>query len=133
GRAVRAHLRERLARVEFESADVVVSVNPDWRINLPAEPKRFEFIPNIVDEHYFAREHEPEPGLVLFVGANKAIKGWDLVEETWPRVREAVPHARLHVIGRPDGVRPELDSSVSAEEWMSSSDLADRMARAAVL
>jgi glycosyltransferase involved in cell wall biosynthesis len=133
GGAVRVHLRERLARIAFESADVVVSVNPDWKINLPAQPRRFEFIPNIVDEDFFAREHEPEPGLVLFVGANKAIKGWDLVEEAWPRVREAVPHARLNVIGWHGRGRPALESSVSVEGWMSSSELADRMVRASAL
>jgi glycosyltransferase involved in cell wall biosynthesis len=133
GAAVRAHLRERLARVAFESADVVVSVNPDWKINLPAQPRRFEFIPNIVDEDFFAREHRPESGLVLFVGANKAIKGWDLLEEAWPRVLEAVPDARLHVIGWHGGAQPEPESSISVEPWMSSSELADRMVRASVL
>lgn len=133
GAAVRAHLRERLARVAFESADAVISVNPDWKINLPAQPKRFEFIPNIVDEDFFARTHDAEPGLVLFTGGDNAIKGWDLLEEAWPRVREAVPDARLHVLGWRGDDRPALGPSVSVEGWVSSAELADRMVRAAVL
>jgi glycosyltransferase involved in cell wall biosynthesis len=130
---VRAHMRERLARVAFESADVVVSVNPDWKVNLPAQPKRFEFIPNIVDEDFFAREHIPQPGLVLFTGGDNAIKGWDLLEAAWPRVRDAVAGARLHVLGWRGADRPALGESVSVEGWVSASELGDRMARAAVL
>jgi glycosyltransferase involved in cell wall biosynthesis len=133
GGAVRAHLRERLARVAFKSADVVVSVNPDWRINLPAQPKRFHFIPNIVDEDFFARTHDPEPGLVLFAGGDNAIKGWDLLEEAWPRVREAVPEARLHVLGWRSDERPDLGDQARFEGWVSSRELADRMARASAL
>ena len=133
GGAVRAHLRDRLARVAFEGADVVVSVNPDWRINLPAKPRRFEFIPNIVDEDFFAREHTPEPGLVLFAGGDNPIKGWDLLEQAWPGVRKAVPGARLHVLGWHGNDRPNLGESVSFEGWVSSRELEDRMARASTL
>lgn len=133
GGAVRARLRERLAMVAFESADVVVSVNPDWRINLPAEPKRFEFIPNIVDEHFFAREHAPEPGLVLFAGGDNPIKGWDLLKQAWPRVLEAVPGARLHVTGWYSDDRPDIGESVSFEGWVSARELEDHMARASAL
>jgi glycosyltransferase involved in cell wall biosynthesis len=133
GGAVRAHLRERLARVAFEKADVVVSVNPDWKINLPARPARFQFIPNIVDEDFFAREHDPEPGLVLFTGGDNAIKGWDLLEQAWPRVQEAVPGARLHVLGWRGNHQPDLGKSVHFEGWVSSTQLADRMARASTL
>jgi glycosyltransferase involved in cell wall biosynthesis len=133
GAAVRAHLRERLARRAFESADVVVSVNPDWRVNLPAQPKRFQFIPNIVDEDFFARVHAPEPGLVLFTGGDNAIKGWDLLEAAWPRIQRTVPDARLHVLGWRGDDKPSLGPSVSVEGWVSASELGDRMAQAAVL
>jgi glycosyltransferase involved in cell wall biosynthesis len=133
GAAVRAHLRERLARRAFESADVVVSVNPDWKVNLPAQPKRFQFIPNIVDEDFFAREHTPEPGLVLFTGGDNAIKGWDLLEQAWPRIQEAMPGARLHVLGWRGDDKPALGPTVSVEGWVSASELGDRMAQAAVL
>jgi glycosyltransferase involved in cell wall biosynthesis len=133
GAAVRAHLRERLARIAVERADVVVSVNPDWKINLPAQPKQFEFIPNIVDEEFFAREHAPEPGLVLFPGGDNAIKGWDLLERSWPIVREAVPGARLHVLGWRGSERPDLGPSVTFEGWVSSRELEDRMSRASTL
>lgn len=133
GAAVRAHLRERLARRAFESADVVVSVNPDWKVNLPEQPKRFEFIPNIVDEDFFAREHKPEPGLVLFTGGDNAIKGWDLLEEAWPSVQTSVPDARLHVLGWRGDDKPALGPAVSVEGWVSGAELGDRLAQAAVL
>ena len=133
GGAVRAHLRERLARIAFENADVVVSVNPDWAVNLPAQPKQFEFIPNIVDEQFFAREYTPEPGLVLFPGGDNAIKGWDLLEQAWPRVLAAVPGARLHVLGWRGSERPDLGPSVHFEGWVSSRELEGHMARAATL
>lgn len=133
GGAVRIHLRERLARIAFESADVVVSVNPDWKINLPAQPKRFEFIPNIVDESFFAREHTPEPGVVLFAGGDNPIKGFDLLERAWPHVLEAVPGARLHVTGWYGAGRPDLGESVSFEGWVSARELEEHMARASAL
>jgi glycosyltransferase involved in cell wall biosynthesis len=135
--AIRVALRERLARIAVEHANVVVSVNPDWHINLPEQPEDFRFIPNIVEDDFFRRTHAPEFGRVLFAGGDNPIKGWPIVAAAWPRVREAVPNARLDVIGWGDGAAPPKvdghDESVSFAGWLSSPDLADRMSRAAAL
>jgi glycosyltransferase involved in cell wall biosynthesis len=138
GGAARAYLRDRLARAAVGRADVVVSVNPDWTVNLPKRPKRFVFIPNMIDEEFFDRRREPEAGLVIFAGGTRGIKGWSLLAEAWPRVRDAMPGAHLNVIGwepgqTPPGLPSTYQGSLVVENWLSSTELANRMARAAVL
>src|SRR5262249_3502049 len=51
----------------------------------------------------------------------------------WPRVRAALPDARLHVLGWRGDERPDLGASVSVEGWVSATALADRLSRASVL
>jgi glycosyltransferase involved in cell wall biosynthesis len=136
--AVRVALRERLARIAVRRADVVVSVNPDWRINLSERPERFLYIPNIVEEDFFGRaRRDSEPGGILFAGGDNPIKGWPLVAAAWPRIREAVPNARLDVIGwKNTAAPPTIDgdpASLTVAGWLSSADLADRMSRASAL
>jgi glycosyltransferase involved in cell wall biosynthesis len=136
GAAARVFLRERLARTALRHADVVISVNPDWQVNLPERPARFVFIPNIVDEEFFARARDTaEPGRVLFAGGDNPIKGWPLVAAAWPRVREAVPDARLDVIGWSRETAPTIDGGeeLGATGWVSSAELAERMSRASAL
>ena len=138
GRLARVELRDRLARRVVRRADVVIGVNPDWTVNLPRPAKRFVYIPNMIDEQFFARERKPEPGLVLFAGGARAIKGWALLAEAWTHVRSALPDARLNLTGWPQGEKPPgipapHQESLVVEGWLSSSELADRMARAAAL
>jgi glycosyltransferase involved in cell wall biosynthesis len=138
GGKARAYLRDRLARAALERADVVVGVNPDWRVNLPQRPKRFVYIPNMIDDDFFNRRREPDAGLVVFAGGTRAIKGWSLLAEAWPLVRAAVPEARLNVIGWPPGQTPpgipfDHEQSLIVEGWLGSAELAARMARAAAL
>jgi glycosyltransferase involved in cell wall biosynthesis len=138
GRKARAYLRDHLARTAVERADVVIGVNPDWRINLPQRPRRFVYIPNMIDEDFFDQERDPEPGRVLFAGGTRAIKGWPLLAKTWPHVRAAVPGARLTVIGwppgeTPPGIPPQHRQSLEVERWLTSAELAAQMARAAAL
>jgi glycosyltransferase involved in cell wall biosynthesis len=138
GAAVRARQRDRLARIAVERADVVVGVNPEWTVNVPARPKRFAYIPNIVDTEFFDRPRAPEPGRVLFAGGTHLIKGWSLLADAWPRLIEAIPDAPLNVVGwspgeLPPGIPHELRRSVAVETRLSSPELADRMARASVL
>jgi glycosyltransferase involved in cell wall biosynthesis len=138
GAAARARQRDRLARIAVEHADVIVGVNPGWAVNVPQPPKRFVYIPNIVDAEFFDRPRNPEPGRVLFAGGTRQIKGWSLLAETWPRVVEAIPNATLNAVGWPSRQTPaeipaELRRTVITDNALSSSDLADRMARAAVL
>ena len=139
GRA-RGYVRNRLAEQAVERADVVVGVNPDWRINVPLQPHRFVFIPNMIDEDFFGPVPTPEPGVVLFAGGGaRAIKGWALLAEAWPEVCDRVPEARLHVVGWPSDGNPLDDlpsryrSTVTSESWLKSAELATRMARAAAV
>jgi glycosyltransferase involved in cell wall biosynthesis len=138
GAAARARQRNRLATIAVRHADVVVGVNPEWTVNVPERPKRFVYIPNIVDAEFFDRPRRPEPSRVLFAGGPRHIKGWSLLVEVWPRVYESIPDATLDAVGWPSsevppGVPPELRRTVVVESALSSSDLADRMAQAAVL
>ena len=138
GRIARTYLGNRIASAAIERADVVIGVNPDWRINLPQRPKRFVYIPNMIDEFFFGRRREPERGLVFFAGGTRAIKGWTLLAQAWPRVRAAIPDARLNVIGwppaqTPPGISPRDRESLVVEGWLSSTELAERMVRASAL
>jgi glycosyltransferase involved in cell wall biosynthesis len=139
GAAARARQRDRLARIAVERADVIVGVNPDWTINVPERPRRYAYIPNIVDGAFFDRVRTPEPGRVLFAGGTRLIKGWPLLAAAWPRVLRSVPDASLNAVGWPSGEQPprippeHRRSVVVVESALSSSELADRMARAAVL
>jgi glycosyltransferase involved in cell wall biosynthesis len=138
GGAARSWLRDRLSISVIKRADVIIGVNPDWSVNLPRRPSRFVYIPNIIDERFYALQLEPEPALVLFVGGRRRIKGWPLLAAAWPAVREAVPEARLHVAGwvpdeGPADVGPAHRRSVVVEGWLSSEELAARMAKASVL
>jgi glycosyltransferase involved in cell wall biosynthesis len=65
-----------------------------------------EVVPNGVDTLAYAPNDalEREPGLVVFVGAMQwapnAEAAMFLAHEIWPRVRDAVPDARLALVGR---------------------------------
>jgi glycosyltransferase involved in cell wall biosynthesis len=133
----RAYIRDGLARKAVERADVVIGVNPDWTVNIPRRPRRFVYIPNIIDEHFFGTERRPEPPLLLFTGGARAIKGWSLLAEAWPEVQAAVPGARLLVVGW-DGEPPSKPmlghgDAITLEPWLSSEQLAVRMSKASVL
>jgi glycosyltransferase involved in cell wall biosynthesis len=137
GGAARAHLRDKLARIAIERADVVIGVNPDWTVNLPRRPARFVYIPNMIDDDFFTQKREPVPGRVLFVGGTRAIKGWDLLAQAWPSVRAAIPNAHLNIVGwasdqTPPGIATR-EGKVLVEGWLSSTELAQRMGSAAVL
>jgi glycosyltransferase involved in cell wall biosynthesis len=135
--APRVHLGARLARIAVERADVVIGVNPDPTINVPRLPRRFVYIPNIIDECFYRIRRQREPNLVLFAGGHYAIKGWPLLAAAWPEVQRAVPDAHLLTVGWPRHALPELSGihkdSVTAEGWLSTDELAARMGRAAAL
>jgi glycosyltransferase involved in cell wall biosynthesis len=139
GRA-RAYLRNHLAGRAVDCADVVIGVSPDWSVNLPRQPKRFVYIPNMVDEEFFLQHAAPERGRVLFAGGGRrAIKGWALLAEAWPAVCEQVPEARLHVVGWPEGeeLSPDVPTlyrhTVTTDPWLAPPDLAASMAQAAAV
>jgi glycosyltransferase involved in cell wall biosynthesis len=138
GGAARSWLRYRLSISAIERADAVIGVNPDWTVNLPRRPRRFIYIPNIIDARFYNMHRKAEPGLVLFAGGARAIKGWPLLAAAWPAVRNAVPEAHLQLAGWPlDEASPDVgqahQKSVGVEGWLPSEVLAARMARASVL
>jgi glycosyltransferase involved in cell wall biosynthesis len=137
GATSRAYLRDRLAKRAVEQADVVISVNPDWTANMPKRPQRFVYIPNIIDDRFFNMKRTSEPGLVLFTGGERAIKGWPLLAAAWPQVQAAVPDARLLAVGWSGGARSPLTgaggNATTFEPWLSVEELAARMAKASAL
>ncbi len=127
---VRAHLRDRLVRNVVRRIDQVISVHPDWRINLPAEPRRFSYIPNIVADAYFQVTAAPEPGRVLYCGGDRLIKGWDMLFAAWPKICAVVPDATLCATGFVDERLERVPARASIRGLVSASVLADEMARA---
>jgi glycosyltransferase involved in cell wall biosynthesis len=73
----------------------VIGVHPDWKVNVPVQPRRYAFVPNIVDELFYGAERRPRPGRVLYCGGSSTIKGWELLVRAWPYLVDDVPHARL--------------------------------------
>ncbi len=95
GARARSILVDRLSATAARRADLVVGVHPDWRVNVPVEPRRYEFVPNIVEEVFFEADRRPRPARVLYCGGANAIKGWELLAEAWPALLEEVPSAHL--------------------------------------
>jgi phosphatidylinositol alpha-mannosyltransferase len=68
-------------------------------------PDEYRVIPNGIDYHRFATPVEPLPRFeddrldVLFVGRLEKRKGLEYLLRAWPRVQQAVPSARLIVVG----------------------------------
>jgi glycosyltransferase involved in cell wall biosynthesis len=127
-------LGRRMLRSAVEKADAVIGVHPDWQVNLPIEPARFVYIPNIVDERFFTLARLPVERRILYCGGSSAIKGWDLLVAAWPLVVERIAEARLLAVGcAPTDVPPGIRASVETSPWLPSSGLADAMAAAALV
>lgn len=81
------------------SADAVTNVTPDWRVNCTIEPDVHVYIPNPIEDAFFADRPAPHVRRVLYFGGRRLIKGLDLLLAGWPSVREAVPDATLELFG----------------------------------
>jgi glycosyltransferase involved in cell wall biosynthesis len=132
GRTARSILVNRLSATAARRADLVVGVHPDWRINVPVEPRRYAFVPNIVDEVFFGAERRPRAGRVLYCGGGNAIKCWDLLVQAWPSLLEEVPSAHLvgtrFAAGAPSGqdiAGAEIRGWLTASELCAEMELAD--------
>jgi glycosyltransferase involved in cell wall biosynthesis len=116
-------------------------------LGLAARP--IEVLPNPVDASLFCPRPgmSEEEGLILFVGTVCEKKGIRQLVQAMPRIVEAVPHARLRVVGRDgrdpktgmsftDGLRatlsPELAGRVEFAGNVEHAALPDQMARAQV-
>jgi glycosyltransferase involved in cell wall biosynthesis len=131
--SARARLRDRISRRIVSEADAIVNVHPDWRVNLPVRPERSIYIPNIVDEVFFAVERDPRPGVVLYCGGPKSIKGWDVLLGAWPSIRRAVPGASLRAAGFSDVASVPSAAGLVPLGVLRAEELAAEMARASVV
>jgi glycosyltransferase involved in cell wall biosynthesis len=124
----------RLALRVVRHADAIVSVNPDPLINLPAAPRRFAYVPSIVDDAFHATSAARIPVRLLYCGGTRRIKGADLLAAAWPAVAAEVPHSSLQVVGWPAGHDlPETIRDAERRTWLPAGELAEAMARAEVV
>ena len=132
---LRASAVRRLATLAARRAHTVVGVHPDWRLNVPVEPKRFVHIPNMVDERFYAaREVGGRSRDVLYCGGSRRIKGWDVLAGAWPAVARAVPDATLRVLGWSGHDDPwGALERVRVETWATGSRVAEAMAEASAV
>lgn len=83
------------------TADALINVCADWRVNCPIEPGNWVHIPNPVDDLFFALEPPAAADRILFFGGTRYIKGLDVLLDCWPAVLDERPTATLHVWGFP--------------------------------
>lgn len=87
----------------LDRADAVVVPSQflvDAAVALGARPERVHVIPSGVDTELFTPTLLPDgPPEVVFVGRFVEKKGVDTLVAAWPRVRDAVPDARLRFLG----------------------------------
>lgn len=94
---------KRLAAMSEDDKDFIQRLEQKLQVNVVA---------NGVDIEYFARtkKQKPKNPTVLFVGQFKWLPNRDatkfLVEEIWPKIKEAIKDARLWIVGRnpPDDI-----------------------------
>jgi len=129
---LRASAVRRLAALAARRAHTVVGVHPDWRVNVPVEPRRFVHIPNMVDDRFYSGNTTHERGLdVLYCGGPRLIKGWDVLVAAWPAVVSSLQGARLHVLGWSGSHDPWRGlERVRVEPWTNASRVAEAMATA---
>ena len=91
---------------------------------MPQRPRRFVYIPNIIDERFFGMKRTPEPGLVLFTGGARAIKGWPLLAAAWPAGASGGsrrPSTRRRMVRRSADRRSRVvgGDAITFEPWLS--------------
>jgi len=134
GRALRAPFVRAAGVKAVQGADAVVNVTIDWRVNCPVAPLNAFYIPNPVDDDFFATTAAPEPGEVAFFGGLKRIKGIDLLLNAWPRVLRELPWATLHLYGIAPEEKVTLPPRCRAHAILhSSSETATAMGRASAV
>lgn len=115
----------RWERIGARWADVIIAVSEDERAEGEREGVRARYFinPNGIDLAAFAEARafrakrgsgESAPTVVC-VGRLCEQKGQDLLLAAWPRVRQAVPNARLVFVGE-GPARPELEATAASVE-----------------
>jgi glycosyltransferase involved in cell wall biosynthesis len=113
--ALRRWIDRRLARWVWRRLDRICFGTPAAR-----DVYREAFPPNRACEALIAALPSPlpppsrpaDPAAVVFVGALSRRKGLDLLLEAWPLVRQALPEARLRILGKGD---LEADARTAAD------------------
>ena len=138
GATSRAYLRDRLAKRAVEQADVVISVNPDWTANMPQRPRRFVYIPNIIDEPVFQHEADARARTRSLHGRRACDQrlaapcgGLAASASGGPRR----PSTRRRMVGRSTDRRSAVagGNAITFEPWLSVEKLTARMAKASAL
>jgi glycosyltransferase involved in cell wall biosynthesis len=125
-------------RAALGAYDLLLAVSDTDRVSVATvSDVRTEVIPNGVDTTTLRPAPAPDAPALLFTGTmsyppNAEALIW-LLREIWPRVRDAVPDARLLVVGRdaPDEARRLADPHVEIAGWVP--DMAPWFARASVV
>lgn len=121
-----------LARFALARADAIRTVSPytSGLVRAAGREPAAEF-PAFMDLEPFLGPPAPLPEApsALYVGSLERSKGIDVLARAWPLVRERVPAARLHVIGRgtlpaPSGKGVTHASGVATEEVAAALDAA---------
>lgn len=99
GPRLRAAAVGRMMATTAARADAVVSVHPDWRVNLRKPVADFAYIPNIVDDRFFAQAERTAEPVVVYVGGELRVKGGDVLAAAWRLVRQELADARLLLVG----------------------------------
>jgi glycosyltransferase involved in cell wall biosynthesis len=112
--------RSWLERRSFRHADALAAVSrfvaETTRTLLALGPRPIEILPNPVDVTAFAPTPDvrEEQGLILFVGTVAEKKGVRQLLDAMPTIVRAIPHAKLHIVGR-DSVDPSTGASYVAQ------------------
>jgi glycosyltransferase involved in cell wall biosynthesis len=113
-----ARIRERAAKglyARFERETLrrardLIMISPYVRESVaPLSRARLHDIPNPIDDSFYAVRREPVPGRILFVGVISPRKNVLILARSFREVARRVPHASLHIVGRP-GDRAYLDA-----------------------
>ena len=132
-------LSDAMGTFAVRRADVVRTISPftSALVRLHGREPAGEFAP-FVDVEAFRVPVVPLPERprALYVGVLERIKGFDTLAAAWPRVRDALPDAQLHVVGRGRLSALARELARSGTEWTPSLDRAgvvDALDRATLL
>jgi glycosyltransferase involved in cell wall biosynthesis len=135
GPRLRAAAVGRMMATTAARADAVVSVHPDWRVNLMRPVADLAYIPNIVENRFFAPAGRTAERVVVYVGGELRVKGGDVLAAAWPLVRLELSDARLVLVGWSTPVEAHWpsDGSVTAIPAAGHDRVQEAFAEAAVV
>ena len=118
---------------------IAVSENDREQMNAMTDPSRISVVPTGVDlaQYSAAAGTKPDPRLVIFLGSmdwEANIDGVDyFCRDMWPRIRSAIPEARLRIVGRNPHPRVKRLAGESIEVTGTVSNVIEHLKQAAVV